>query len=93
MRLYFILIPLVFLSCRKGTHCENATVYQAHLCGVDWEVEFKGTRYPVKDLPDNLKRDRNKISIEAYHFYNDPRLCACCGYEYLVVEEALDELI
>ena len=89
----FIFITALFLfACRRSIPCENATVYKSNTCGVEWEIEFEGKRYPAMDLPDALKRDKNRIYLLAYHFYDDPRTCACCGYHYLVVETALDEL-
>jgi hypothetical protein len=88
-----ILLLIIFGGCRRQQHCENATVYKSQLCGISWEVEYEGKRYPVQNLPDNLKIDKNRIFIESYHFYNDPRLCACCGYSYLVIDNASDDAI
>ena len=94
MRWIILLLIVTGLAvCKRETHCENATVYKSQRCGVDWEVEFEGQRYPVQNLPDDLKRDGNRIYIDSYHFYTDPRLCACCGYTYLVVDSARDEVI
>ena len=89
--LFFIII--IISSCRRQVHCENAIVYKSQQCGLDWEVEFEGKRYPVQNLSDDLKRDKNRIEIISYHFYTDPRLCVCCGYTYLVIDTAADELI
>ncbi|MFN2458162.1 MAG: hypothetical protein ABR502_08185 [Chitinophagaceae bacterium] len=33
------------------------------------------------------------IFVHHYRFYDDPRMCACCGYKWLVVQEAVDECI
>ncbi len=88
-----VFMVIIFASCKRQSHCENATVYKSQLCGIDWEVEFEGKRYPVQNLPDDLKRDKNRIGIISYHLYTDSRLCACCGYTYLVVDTAADELI
>ena len=94
MKLCFIILSLAFSAgCRRESHCENATVHLSKQCGVDWEVEFEGASYPVQNLPDALKRDKNRIEILQHHFYDDPRLCACCGFRYLVVDDATDEAI
>lgn len=95
MRLTLLLLAMtLFLStCRRAGHCENATVYKSKQCGVDWEVQFEGSRYPVQNLADELKRHRNRIEIFQHHFYTDPRLCGCCGYTWLVVDDAIDDVI
>lgn len=88
-----IFILLFLVACKKAVHCENATVYKSAKCGVDWEVQFEGQRYPVDSLPETLKKDKNEIFIMQYHFYDDLRMCACCGYKHLVIENARDEVI
>lgn len=94
MRLVFLMLLMatILITCRRQKHCENATVYKSQLCGVDWEVEFEGKRHPVK-LTDEMKHDRNRIFIESYHFFADPRLCGCCGYTYVVIDSAVDEAV
>lgn len=84
---------LPFAQCRRQSHCENATVYKSNQCGVDWEVQYEGTRYPVQNLSDSLKQNGNRIEIFTRHFYTDPRSCVCCGYTWLVIDDAVDELI
>lgn len=91
--LLLICVVALMVSCKRQSHCENATVYKSQLCGIEWEVEYEGKRYPVQNLPDALKRDNNRIFIDSYHFYSDPRLCVCCGYNYLVIDQAYDDLI
>ena len=96
MRMYLFLLAAFctfFFSCRRYSHCENALVLKSKKCGVEWEVSFEGKSYPVDSLPKALKRDKNNIFLDSYHFYNDPRLCPCCGYRWLVVERAEDEVI
>lgn len=91
---WMLLFALVFfIACQKGKHCENATVYKSEKCGVEWELEFMGERYPADSLPVDLQRHKNKIFLESYRFFDDPRLCACCGYRWLIVEKAEDEMI
>ena len=93
MRIFLLLLLVLFFACRRGgINCDNATVYKPSRCGVDWEVEFSGQRYPVDSLPESLKRDSNSIYVSQYHFYDDPTLCPCCGYRHLVVESAVDEM-
>jgi hypothetical protein len=94
MRLLILIFLVIIIgSCKRQSHCENATVYKSQLCGIDWEVDYEGKRYPVQNLPDDLKRDKNKIGIISYHIYIDPRTCVCCGYIFLVIDQAADELI
>ena len=89
--LLLICLVILVVGCKRQSHCENATVYKSQLSGVEWEVEYEGKRYPVQNLPDTLKKDKNPIFINSYHFYSDPRLCGCCGYTYLVIDQAFDD--
>ena len=89
--LFFLVTAM--LACRRQTHCENATVFKSQRCGVEWEIEFNGDRYPAQNLADDLKRDGNRIEIYDSHFFTDPRMCPCCGYTWLVVDKAEDNLI
>lgn len=93
VRVLFSILLILIFACRRGTNCDNATVYHSTKCGVEWEVEFEGHRYPVDSLPASLERDRNSIYIMQYHFYDDPRVCPCCGYRHLVVERAEEQMI
>lgn len=93
VRILFSILLISIFACRRGTNCDNATVYHSTKCGVEWEVEFEGHRYPVDSLPASLERDRNSIYIMQYHFYDDPRVCPCCGYRHLVVERAEEQMI
>jgi hypothetical protein len=94
MRILIIIMLFVsVVACRRTSNCDNAIVYRSSKCGVEWEVEFQGQRYPVDSLPESLKRDKNSIFINQYHFYDDPRVCPCCGYRHLVVESAEEQMI
>lgn len=90
---FFMSLLLLFAQCRRESHCENAVVYRSQKCGVAWEIEWGGQRYPAEDLPQNLQRDGNRIFLNRYHFYTDSTVCPCCGYTFLVVENATDEAI
>jgi hypothetical protein len=86
-------LMIFLLHCSREMHCENAVVYRSQKCGVEWEIELGNQRYPAQDLPQDLQRDGNRIFLRGHHFYTDPALCPCCGYTYLVVEDAVDEAI
>jgi hypothetical protein len=88
MKLRILILILAFASCKKVMHCDNATIFKSSKCGVEWEADFQGERYPVDSLPAALRINNLKIHIEDYHFYSDPQLCICCGYKWLIVENA-----
>jgi hypothetical protein len=93
VRIIFAILLISIFACRRSDHCENATVYKSTKCGVEWEVQFEGQRDPVDSLPESLKRDKNPIYIHQYHFFDDLRMCPCCGYRHLIVESAEDQMI
>jgi len=88
MKLRILIILLVFAGCKKVIHCDNATIFKSSRCGVEWEAEFQGERYPVSNLPADLQIDKLKIHIEDYHIYEDMRMCPCCGGTWLSVDNA-----
>jgi len=70
MKLRILIILLVFAGCKKVIHCDNATIFKSSRCGVEWEAEFQGERYPVSNLPADLQIDILKIITSM-------KICGC----------------
>ena len=87
MKIKILILALALAGCKKVIHCDNATIFKSSRCGVAWEAEFQGERYPVSNLPAALQIDKLKIHIEDYHFFEEPRKCPCCGYKWLIVDK------
>ena len=74
----FLLVFLLFCSCKKNDDCTTTTITNsAPGCG-GWGIEVKGTKYPSANIPTQFQYDGIQVCAE-YEFYEDMRLCACCG--------------
>ena len=70
---------LLFAGCKKSAdNCTNVVVtLTASSCkGVG--VIIDGTKFACDDLPDQYAVEGKKICI-LYSFWDDPKMCACCG--------------
>ena len=79
MRYLIILLIVVFVTgCKKNHNCTRAEVTLTAPPCSHVGVILNGTQYQTDDLPDQYKVEGKIICIE-YSFYEDLRLCVCCG--------------
>ena len=82
MKYPFILFAIVVLqtiSCTKNNDdCITTTITNsAPGCG-GWGIDVNGRKYPSNNIPLEFQHDGIQVCAE-YEFYEDMRLCACCG--------------
>lgn len=81
MKYLFILFAIVVLqtiSCTKHDDCITTTITNsAPGCG-GWGIDVNGKKYPSNNIPLEFQHDGIQVCAE-YEFYEDMRMCACCG--------------
>jgi len=73
----FFLSFLLLYSCKKN-NCNTITITNsAPGCG-SWGIIVNGTKYPSSNIPTPFQQDGLQVCAD-YEFYEDMRLCSCCG--------------
>ncbi len=67
------------IACKKNYDaCITTTITSsAPGCG-GWGIDVNGRKYPSNNIPLQFQRDGIQVCAE-YEFYEDMRMCACCG--------------
>ena len=65
-------------GCKKNITCTQAEVTIGALACKQAGVIIDGIKYATDDLPDEYKVEGKKICIE-YSFWDDLKMCPCCG--------------
>jgi hypothetical protein len=79
MRLILIILFTFFLAgCKKHKDCTQVVVTLTAPSCSHVGVIINDIKYPTDDLPPQYAVEGKIICIE-YSFYEDLRLCACCG--------------
>lgn len=81
----YIIIVLISLglqtACKKAddnANCTAVTITNAAPgCG-GWGIIVHGIKYPSENIPTEFQQDGLGVCAE-YEFYQDMRMCACCG--------------
>ncbi len=74
-----LFISLTVFGCKKSSgNCTNVIVTLTAPSCKHVGVIINGTKYPADDLPDQYAVEGKNICIE-YSFWDDPKMCACCG--------------
>ncbi len=76
--LFLFIIIGSFFSCSKANKCETAIVTLKSNSCKKVGLIINGTMYPSDDLPDQYAIEGKEVCLH-YSFWNDPRVCPCCG--------------
>ena len=75
----YLFIFLSFFGCKKSSHdCTDVVVTLSAPSCSHIGVIIKGTKYPSDDLPNQYAVEGKNICIE-YSFWDNLKMCPCCG--------------
>lgn len=75
---FFLTIALLVFSCQKEKDCEVVTITSSAPGCDGWGIIVNNKKYPSKNIPDQFRQDGLTVCA-VYGFYDDPRMCICCG--------------
>ena len=82
MKFFFIVLAVFFLQtigCTKNNSKCITTVITSSAPGCGgWGISINNIKYPSSNIPLEFQHDGMQVCAE-YEFYEDMRLCACCG--------------
>ncbi len=78
---FLILLTISFMvlsGCKKSKDCKEVIVTLSAASCSQIGVILDGIKYPTDDLPAQYVVDGKSICIE-YSFWDDYKMCPCCG--------------